>query len=122
MSNGAKSVMDAENVRPSLTAVTTRRCDNPECGERLQWSGRRGRPQVFCSATCRKRAVYAADVLAQQVAERRRSLADPQLTYRQRREVGSELARLEWALSAYPASAIAAVDCSGSAQSDVPDT
>jgi hypothetical protein len=93
------------NVHGQAGATTERRCDNPECSERLIWSGRQGRPQLFCSTSCRKRAVYAAEALAQQVAAKEFALASPLLTYRQAREVRSDLARLEWQLSSYPASA-----------------
>lgn len=111
-----------ENVRASLADPVTRRCDNPECSERLAWSGGRGRPPLFCSANCRKRALYAAAALVQQVEARHGALADTDLTYRRAREIRSELARLEWVLSAYPPSALAADDSLGSAQSAGPGT
>lgn len=114
----SRTIEDAsdENVRASLADLMTRRCDNPECSERLSWSGGRGRPPLFCSANCRKRALYAAASLVQQIEARHRALAAADLTYRRERELRSELARLEWVLSAYPPSA-ASADSLGSARS-----
>lgn len=122
MGSPTTSESSTENVRALLTDLATRRCDNPECDERLTWGGGRGRPPLFCSANCRKRALYAAGALVQQIEERHRALADADLTYRQEREIRSELARLEWALSAHPPSAVAAADSLGSVQSAGPDT
>lgn len=111
-----------ENVRAPLADVMTRRCDNPECSERLAWSGGRGRPPLFCSANCRKRALYTAAALVQQAQARHGALADTDLTYRRAREIRSELARLEWVLSAYPPSALPADDSLGPAQGAGPGT
>lgn len=122
MNSRTASDADSENVHAPLADVVSRRCDNPDCEERLSWTGGRGRPPLFCTANCRKRALYAAGVLLQQVAERQRSLVDGDLTYRQKREIQSDLARLEWMLSAYPRSAIAPSDSPGSPQSAGTDT
>jgi endogenous inhibitor of DNA gyrase (YacG/DUF329 family) len=96
--------MSDGNVHATHDNVQTRPCDNPECSQRLTWRGGRGRPPLFCSANCRKRALYAAASLLQRIEERHRALAGD-LTYRREREIRSELARLEWVLSAYPVSA-----------------
>lgn len=122
MARRATDAIRDENVHAAHDDSMTRRCDNPECSQRLTWSAGRGRPPLFCSANCRKRALYAAGVLLQQVAERQRSLVDGDLNYRQKREIQSDLARLEWMLSAYPRSAIAPSDSPGSPQSAGPDT
>lgn len=120
MNSRTASGTDSENVHAPLADVVSRRCDNPECNERLAWAGGRGRPPLFCSANCRKRAHYAAAALMQQGAECQRSLVETDLTYRQKREIRSELARLEWVLSAYPPTATTAGDSLGPAQSAGP--
>lgn len=115
MAHRATDAIRDENVRAAHDSSMTRRCDNPECSQRLTWSAGRGRPPLFCSANCRKRALYAAASLVQQIEERHLALAGD-LTYRRERELRSELARLEWVLSAYPPSA-ASADSLGSARS-----
>ncbi|CAM3586700.1 DUF329 domain-containing protein [Nocardioides marinus] len=121
MARRATDVIPDENVRAAHDDSMTRRCDNPECSQRLTWRAGRGRPPLFCSANCRKRALYAAAALVQQIDERHRALAGD-ITYRREREIRSELARLEWLLSAYPPSAAAAADSLGSTQSAGTDT
>lgn len=90
-----------ENMRDDVP-TESRRCDNPECKERVAWSGGRGRPQTFCDPNCRQRARYAAERLRGKIRSREKHVASASLTYRQRRDIDTELARLRWFLSAYP--------------------
>ena len=94
-----------ENVREPAPIPNTRPCDNPECRRHLKWSTERGRPQLYCSSKCRKRAVSIAAKLSRAIRTQERELQLSKLTYRAEREVRTELARLEWLLSAYPTSA-----------------
>ncbi len=99
-----------EKVRMPAPIPSTRACDNPECGKRLKWSSTRGRPSLYCSEICRKRAVSAAGKLSRAVHTQQRRLAEGSLSYRAQRVVRAEIARLEWLLSMYPASARPSTD------------
>ena len=90
---------ETRKVQPD---ATSRRCDNPECGNRVHWSGQRGRPQLFCDAACRKRAVAAAARLEEAIQSAEQRLGVDQHTYRQERSLAGDLSRLKWLLSAYP--------------------
>ena len=94
----------AQNVRIPAPIPLTRSCDNPECGKRLKWATGRGRPPLYCSGTCRKRAVSIAGKLGRSIQSQRQKLASGDLTYRAERDARAELARLEWLLSMYPPS------------------
>lgn len=94
-----------QKVRKPAPIPHARACDNPECAKRLTWSAGRGRPPLYCSNTCRKRAVSIASKLARAIQAHHRQLLDEPLTYRAKRDVQAELARLEWLLSMYPPSA-----------------
>ncbi len=88
--------------RASGTEGPNRACDNPDCRRRLWWSPGRGRPPKFCSDACRKRAVGAAGRLAREADAVDAQLKTYDLTYRQRRLLEGDLARILWLLSAYP--------------------
>ena len=92
-------------VREPAPVPRSRTCDNPECRTRLQWSTGRGRPPLYCSSTCRKRAVSVAGKLVRAIHAQQRNLQETSLTYRAERIARTELAQLEWLLSMYPASA-----------------
>ena len=94
-----------QKVREPAPIPQTRACDNPDCAKRLRWSSGRGRPPLYCSNTCRKRAVSVARKLARAIHASQRQLLEESLTYRAEREVRGNLARLEWLLSMYPVSA-----------------
>lgn len=94
---------EAKNVQ---TDATTRRCDNPECDSRVQWTGGRGRPMLFCSSACRKRCINSAKRLRQDVESIEALLAKGTFKYREERQMKAELSRLEWLLSAYPESCV----------------
>lgn len=93
-----------QNVREPAPIPERRACDNPECRKRLKWSNGRGRPAHYCSDRCRKRAVSVTGKLARAIQARQHDLQAPGLTYRAERMARTELARLEWLLSMYPAS------------------
>lgn len=93
------------NVQAADEATVDRRCENPDCSVRIAWSGRPGRPQLFCTPACRKRAVASAARLEKQIAELEVQVQSAGLTYREGRSAAADLARLRWLLSAYPASA-----------------
>lgn len=95
----------SQKVRAPAPIPSTRACDNPECGRRLKWSMGRGRPPLYCTPTCRKRAVSVAGKLGRAIQAQRRQLHEGGLTYRAERQVQTELARLEWLMSMYPPSA-----------------
>ncbi|MDN5746315.1 MAG: hypothetical protein L0H31_14520 [Nocardioidaceae bacterium] len=94
-----------QTVRVPAPIPVARACDNPVCGKRLKWSNSRGRPPLYCSNTCRKRAVSVAGKLARAIQGHQRQLLAEGLTYRAKRDVQTEVARLEWLLSMYPPSA-----------------
>lgn len=96
----------SQKVRAPASVPSTRACDNPECGRRLKWSMGRGRPPLYCTPNCRKRAVSVAGKLNRAVQAQQRQLHAGGLTYRAERQVRTELARLEWLLSMYPPSAL----------------
>lgn len=91
------------NVRASSSAAS-RTCDNPDCVNRVAWSNRPGRPQTFCSPSCRQRARHAASRLRADLQSLERKRSSAELNYRQRRDVDAELAHKRWLLSSYPAS------------------
>lgn len=92
------------NVRHDATDGRVRRCDNPNCSNEVHWVDRRGRPQLFCSRDCRRLAVAAAARFSDEIRRHEAEIATGGLTYRQRRAVDTEIARLRWLLSAYPES------------------
>jgi len=94
-----------QKVREPAPMPLTRSCDNPDCGKRLKWSNSRGRPPLYCSDMCRKRAVSIAGKISRAIQAQHRLLHAGGLSYRAERRVRTELARLEWLLSSYPASA-----------------
>lgn len=78
-----------------------RRCDNPRCLEVMTWFAGRGRPQRYCSDPCRQRMLASRQRLDEEAAHLTRQI-DAGVTYRKERELRSELARVDWLLSAYP--------------------
>lgn len=96
---------ERQPVRVPAPIPVGRSCDNPECRKRLRWSGGRGRPALYCSNKCRKRAVSVTGKLVRAIQAHQRDLQSADLTYRAERAVRTELARLEWLLSMYPQSA-----------------
>lgn len=92
------------NVQGADSTAPTRRCDNPECDARMEWSGSRGRPSLYCSDACRQRTSDSAKRLQERITELQTHLATGDATYRQRRAIATEVSRLRWLLSAYPAS------------------
>lgn len=109
------TVMQSSNVHARVAPDASRRCDNPDCSDRVHWSGQRGRPALFCSSACRKRAINSALRLdaALQVVES--AVKRGALTYRELRATEAEASRLRWLLSAYPASARTARSTTGRA-------
>lgn len=93
----------AEKVRQPAPIPAVRPCDNPECRSPLEWSGGRGRPAFYCSDICRKRTVSVAAKLVRAIRAQERDIEAGGLTYRAERTARTELARLEWLLSSYPA-------------------
>ncbi|GAB4001822.1 hypothetical protein GCM10028772_01730 [Nocardioides ultimimeridianus] len=92
------------NVQAGREAGPTRRCDNPDCDTRMEWPGGRGRPPAYCSDVCRQRTVDGARKLRELIRAMELEVDRSEVTYRQRRATSSELSRLRWLLSAYPAS------------------
>ena len=92
------------NVHADGDTGADRACDNPDCTARIRWSGQRGRPQLFCSTVCRKRAINAAGRLERQVDQLEGGLEEPTVTYREERALRASLSRVRWLLSAYPES------------------
>jgi len=101
-------VTRSTNVHEGRWSESSRACDNPDCTERVQWSGQRGRPALFCSSACRKRAINTASRLDAALQDVERDLDVAALTYRELRAAGAEASRLRWLLSAYPESTRAA--------------
>lgn len=92
------------NVHAEVEMAAGRACDNPDCPARIHWSGQRGRPQLFCSAACRKRAISAAGRLEHQVDQLKGRLYESAVTYREVRALRAALSRVQWLLSSYPES------------------
>lgn len=82
---------------------THRRCDNPACGNFIEWREQRGRPPRFCTDRCRQQAGAELSRLQKELAKLD-ELVDDQLSYRQRRQVTSKRTHLTWLLSAFPRS------------------
>lgn len=91
------------NVHADREAEPTRRCDNPNCDSRMKWPGGRGRPPAYCSDACRQRTADAARKLRDRIGTVQGELARDKVTYRDGRAIATELSRLRWLLSAYPA-------------------
>lgn len=108
-------------VRKAAPIPQSRGCDNPECRERLEWSTGRGRPPLYCSSACRKRAVSVAGKLTRAIQAQQRALQAAGLTYRAERAARTELARLEWLLSMYPPSARTRTPAGSTASSNASD-
>lgn len=88
---------------PGVLHETSRRCDNPSCDYRMPWTDGRGRPSRFCSDRCRQRS--RDDLVALQAElSALREQEDGPLTYRERRALRSQAARVEWLISAFPRS------------------
>lgn len=83
----------------SATPKSTRACRNPNCGERIVWTGSRGQPPKFHSDKCRLdtnkeiRALYKA----LQAAEKKLTAASGE----EKADLFSERKRLGWLLGAY---------------------
>lgn len=92
------------NVRAGLPPEVSRPCDNPDCAQRVHWSGQRGRPALFCSSACRKRAINAASRLEAVLRDVEDAIQLGELTYREMRAAEAEASRFRWLLSAYPES------------------
>lgn len=92
---------EPRNVQSAPEPTPTRRCDNPDCDNRMEWSGGRGRPARYCSDACRQRTADNAARLHERVAAAEATLASGG-TYRQRRAITTALKQLRWLLSAYP--------------------
>jgi len=97
--------MPSSNVHARVATDASRRCDNPDCSGRVHWSGQRGRPALFCSSACRKRALSASSRLDAALRDVEADSHRDELTYRELRAAEAEASRLRWLLSAYPASA-----------------
>lgn len=78
-----------------------RRCDNPDCLNQVAWLAARGRPPRFCSDRCRQREAASRRRLTERQHELSDYLAAMTLSARQAKEVRSELALIQWRLSAY---------------------
>lgn len=91
----------SQNVQIPASALS-RACDNPECTSRVDWSERPGRPQTFCTPTCRQRARHAASRLQADLQRLEQERLSEGVTYRQRRELDAVLAQKRWLLSSYP--------------------
>lgn len=98
----AASSSDRGQVAPGPVG-NNRRCDNPACLSLVRWTGERGRPSRYCSDRCRQATTVWQARLSQRAADLTATLKLP-TTYRKRRVLQSELARLSWWLSAYPRS------------------
>lgn len=95
-------IAEQENARKPSPELSTRRCENPGCSSRLEWSGGRGRPPLFCSDACRQRLAKSARHLRRLFSDCETELGQDGLSYRERRRLSAELARLQWLLSDYP--------------------
>lgn len=93
----------ASNAHGS-SVTTDRRCDNPDCTTRVEWTGRAGRPQLYCTPSCRQRALSAAARLQAKAERLESELEDSHLTHRARRALSADLAKTRWLLSAFPES------------------
>ena len=90
------------------SVMTDRRCDNPDCTGRVEWSGRAGRPQLYCTPSCRQRTLSAAARLQAEVER-----LEAELEHRARRALSADLARTKWLLSAFPDSTRVRIQGSG---------
>ena len=95
------------------SVMTDRRCDNPDCTGRVEWSGRAGRPQLYCTPSCRQRTLSAAARLQAEVERLEAELEHRPLTHRARRALSADLARTKWLLSAFPDSTRVRIQGSG---------
>lgn len=80
----------------------SRPCGNPLCTNRLSWLGTRGRPPVYCSTLCRKRAAAARSRLSAQITAVEVELNDDVTTRRERAALEGKAAALRWMHDAYP--------------------
>ena len=85
----------------TMDPATQRRCDNPQCLEVVTWIAGRGRPQRYCSDPCRQRMLANRRRLSEEASRLARQIRAG-ATFRKERELKSDLARVEWLLSAYP--------------------
>lgn len=77
-----------------------RRCDNPECRRTVTWVTSRGRPAKYCSNQCRQRERRLRSTLKADLVELDKRRVGG-VSYRERRRIDGEIARIEWALSAF---------------------
>lgn len=77
-----------------------RRCDNPECRRTVTWVASRGRPAKYCSNKCRQREQRLRSMLKAELAELDQRRVGG-VSYRERRRLDGQIARIEWALSAF---------------------
>lgn len=77
-------------------------CLNPRCqtGRTCSWP-ERGRPASFCGMSCRVAYERERLELLQDIAALEKCLQSDQGTYRERRAVASELAKLKWNFRRY---------------------
>lgn len=84
-----------------MDPTVQRRCDNTRCLDAVTWSPGRGRPQRYCSDPCRQRTLASRRRLNEEASHLTGQI-EAGVTFRKERELKSELARVEWLLSAYP--------------------
>lgn len=80
------------------------RCLNPTCTSTalIHWAEERGRPRLFCSASCRSAYEYERAELLRDLKVVAKALERPTGTYRERRAVESAHRQLSLAILRYP--------------------